>query len=171
MKIFDTDRLDVRRLELKDKDYFIELLSKPEIISPIPQIEFSSEKILEIFEKDIALTNVLDNRCACGVFEKAKSELIGLALFLKNDENDFELGYRFRVEYWGKGYGTEIAKGMIDYYFNDLNVQKVAADANVENMGSIKILSKWMNPVRDFYNPQDKCTDRRFSIEKKNWIK
>lgn len=49
--------------------------------------------------------------------------MIGLSLFLTNDGNDRELGYRFRVNYWGKGYGTETTKGMLQHYFNALNAE------------------------------------------------
>lgn len=38
----------------------------------------------------------------CRIFEKGNPEMIGLCLFLTKDENDKELGYRFRIEYWEK---------------------------------------------------------------------
>jgi ribosomal-protein-alanine N-acetyltransferase len=57
--------------------------------------------------------------------------MIGLALFLINEEGEKELGYRFRVDYWRKGYGTETTKGMLEYYFQQMNVSKVTADVNI----------------------------------------
>ena len=45
--------------------------------------------------------------------------MIGLCLFLTNDDTDKELGNRFRFNSWGKGYGTEIGRGMLDYYLLD----------------------------------------------------
>jgi len=80
------------------------------------------------------------------------------------DEGDRELGYRFRVEYWGKGYGTEVTKGLIDFCFQDLKIEKITADVNVENIASTKILNKFLKPVREFFNEKDNCTDRRYEL-------
>lgn len=75
------------------------------------------------------------------------------------------------MNYWGKGYGTETTKGMLDYYFNVLNVDKVTAAITIENIGSVKILDKFMKPLREFFNERDNCIDRRYEIEKNNWHK
>ncbi len=171
MNIFQTERLFVKALEEKDKEYFYELLSKPEIISSIPQIKYSEKEILEKFNKYLKVGNILEsNQSVCGIFEKNDTELIGLALFLKNEEEDYELGYRFRVEYWGKGYGTEIAKGLINFYFKELKVDKVTADVSVENKGSIKILNKFMKPIKEYYGKKHMRIFRRYAVKKENWL-
>ena len=172
MKIFETERLIVKKLALENRDFFVELLSDPEIIDPIPQPEFNKNQILEKFSENLGLESISEKeRCVCGIFEKENPEMIGLCLFLKNDENEKELGYRFRVKYWGKGYGTETVKGMINYYFNELNADKVTADVNIANYGSVKILNKFMKPVREFFNMRDNCVDRRYEVHKNNWQK
>ena len=153
-------------------DLFSELLSDPKIIEPIPQPKFTENQILEKFTENLNVTKrkLEKEKCVCGIFEKGNSEMIGLALFLINDESEKELGYRFRVNYWGKGYGTETTKGMIDYYFNKLNTVKVMADVNIDNIGSVKILNKFMKTVREFFNERDNCTDRRYELKKENWL-
>lgn len=172
MRIFETKRLVIKSLESKDQNNFIELLSDPRIIDPIPQLKLSEIQILEKFTESLNLkVSVLEKeKCACGIFEKGNPEMIELCLFLTNNLNEKELGYRFRVNNWGKGYGTETTKGMIDYYFNELNVEKVTADVNIENIGSVKILNKFMKPVGEFFNERDNCTDRRYEIDKNSWL-
>lgn len=172
MKVFETKRLVVKSLKSRDKNNFIELLSDPKIINPIPQSILSESQILDKFNENLNLewSDLRRESYTCGIFEKDNPEMIGLCLFLTNDENDKELGYRFRSNYWGKGYGTEIARGMIDYYFNRLNVEKVAADVNIENIGSVKILEKFMKPVKEFFNQERNCTVRRYIIEKNDWL-
>lgn len=172
MEVFETNRLVVRTLESKDQNNFIELLSDPKIIEPIPQSKLSESQILDKFYENLDLTwsDLQREKYTCGIFEKGNPEMIGLCLFLTNDENDRELGYRFRVDYWGKGYGTETTKGMLQHYFKTLNTQKVAADVNTENIGSAKILEKFMIPVKEFFNPERNCTVRRYCIEKRNWV-
>lgn len=172
MKIFETERLIIRRLESVDKKYFAELFTDPKILEDIPQKAFTENQITDRFNKSLNL-NLIDlntQKCSCGIYEKAIPEMIGLALFLINENGDKELGYRFRPKYWRKGYGTEITKGMLKYYFQQMNVSKVTADVNISNVGSVKILDKFMRPVKEFFNVRDNCTDRRYEIEKNSWL-
>lgn len=172
MKIFETERLIIRRIESKDKKYFAELFTTPQILELIPQKAFTEKQITDRFNKSLnfELNDLQNQKCACGIYEKGNTEMIGLALFLINDNNEKELGYRFRENYWRKGYGTETTKGMLEYYFNQMNVSKVTADVNIANIGSLKILDKFMKPVHQFFNDRDNCTDRRYEIEKNQWL-
>ncbi|AZQ44345.1 GNAT family N-acetyltransferase [Nonlabens ponticola] len=170
MKIFETDRLEVRRLKQSDELYFTELLTSAVILEKIPVKPATAEIVKDRFEtfQKMELSDLGSTKCFCAIVEKGKDEAIGLALFLI-ENNEQELGYRFRPDYWRKGYGTEVAKGMLDYYFNVLRVSKVIANANVENPGSIRILSKLMNFEKEFFNVELNCTDRSYSITKTEW--
>lgn len=172
MIILETERLIIKRLEPKDKIYFTELFTDPRVLEPIPQKAFTEHQISERFNKslDIGLDDLTKQKCACGIFEKGNPDMIGLALFLTNKENEEELGYRFRVDYWGNGYGSETTKGMLEYYFNVLNTEKVTADVNIANVASVKILDKFMKPVSQFFNERDNCIDRTYELEKKDWL-
>jgi ribosomal-protein-alanine N-acetyltransferase len=136
-------------------------------------VAFTESQISERFNKNlnIELSNLHTKKCLFGVFEKEKPELIGLCMFLFNEKNENELGYRFRANYWEKGYGTETTKGLLDYYFKVLKVDKVTADVNTINLGSVKILEKFMTPVKEFFNKRDNCLDRRYEVNKNHWLK
>ncbi len=166
MIIFQTARLDIRTFQLADKAYFVELVTKAEIIAPVPQSPMPVELIEEKFARAInPKGSILENeKSIWAVCEKGRKEVIGLCALLTNDENDRELGYRFRVEYWGNGYGTEVTKGLIDFCFQDLKLEKITADVNIENIASAKILNKFLKPVREFFNEEDNCTDRRYEL-------
>lgn len=172
MKIFETERLIIRRLESVDKKYFAELFTDPKILELIPQKVFTKNQITDRFNKslNLDLRDLNTQKCTCGIYEKGNPEMIGLALFLINENGEKELGYRFRTNYWRKGYGTETTKGMLEYYFQQMNVGKVTADVNIANVGSVKILDKFMTPVKEFFNERDNCTDRRYELEKNNWL-
>ena len=172
MKIFETERLEIRRLKSMDRKHFAELFTDPKVLELIPQTAFTENQITDRFNKslNLKLSDLNDQKCAFGIFKKRETELIGLALFLINEDNEKELGYRFREKYWGKGYGTETTKGMLEYYFKQMNVSKVTADVNIANVGSVKILDKFMKPVSEFFNERDNCTDRRYELEKNNWL-
>jgi ribosomal-protein-alanine N-acetyltransferase len=112
---------------------------------------------------------VSDTRIWC-MTEKGKDSLIGICGFLKNDENEEELAYRFIEKYWGNGLGTEIASALIDYGFNMFKTDKITADVYVMNSKSEKILVKFMSPVKEFYNRKDNCTDRRYELTREIWL-
>ena len=173
MKIFETQRLIIRRLEVGDKEYFSELFTDPKILERIPQTAFTENQITDRFSKNLnlELADLNNNNFDCGIYERGKTELIGLSLFLINENNDKELGYRFRVNYWEKGYGTETTKGMLEYYFQQMKVSKVTADVNIANVGSVKILNKFMDPINEFFNVRDQCMDRRYEIKRESWLK
>lgn len=171
MIVFNSERLIVKKVERVHKNEFVELLTAEEIITAIPQECPSKEEIEAKFKKAITFDGLIleNNVSILGVFEKNQLEMIGLVAFLTNDEGDRELGYRFRKPYWGKGYATEITKRMIEYSFAELKLNKITADVWVENKASNKVLSKFLNPVKEFYNEYDSCTDRRYELLKKDW--
>lgn len=166
--MFETGRLLVRKLNTNDSKLFFELMSNPNVMNPIPQ------KVFTKIESDTKLNDLIlleessKTKIWC-LTEKGNDSLIGICGLLKNDENDNEIAYRLIERFWGKGYGTEIAKGLIEYSFENLNFEKITADVNIENKKSSKIIEKFMNPVREFFNKEDNCTDRRYEITKKGY--
>ena len=172
MKVFETDRLEVRKIKESDEEYFTELLTNDLILEKIPVKPAPREIVKDRFQKamEIELSDIGMKKCFCGIIEKGNDEVIGLALFLINEDDQQELGYRFRPQYWGKGYGTEIARGLLDYYFNVLKVSKVTAGANKTNEASVKILSKFMNPIGELFSKEENYTDLKFEISKTEWI-
>ncbi|MBP1840642.1 GNAT family N-acetyltransferase [Formosa algae] len=173
MLLFETDRLQVKGLTQKDKAYFAELFTDPKVLELIPQKAFTAAQITHRFNNNLNLdlSRLQNEKCVFGIYEIGQSELIGLCLFLINADQEYELGYRFRTAFWGKGYATETTKGMLDYYFNIMQVEAVTADVNIANPASVKILQKFMSPIQSFYNDRDHCTDRRFKIQKDDYLK
>jgi RimJ/RimL family protein N-acetyltransferase len=53
-----------------------------------------------------------------------------------------ELGYWIGVPFWGCGYATEAARGLIDHAFGDLGYEVVTASARVSNPASRRVLEK-----------------------------
>ena len=54
----------------------------------------------------------------------------------------YDLGYRFRREYWGKGVATETALASLAYGFEIMQLSQICAGAHVENIGSNRVLQK-----------------------------
>jgi RimJ/RimL family protein N-acetyltransferase len=53
-----------------------------------------------------------------------------------------ELGYWLGVEHWGQGFGTEAARAMIDFAFEEFDVEQLISAARVANPASRNILEK-----------------------------
>ena len=53
-----------------------------------------------------------------------------------------ELGYWLGVEHWGQGFGTEAARAVIDFTFEEFDVEQLLAGARVTNPSSRNILEK-----------------------------
>lgn len=167
--IFETERLKARLLEKTDIDLFFELMSNPNVMDPIPHEVFSREESNAKLAM-LMLGDMTSDIRVWSLTEKENNDFIGLVGLLINDEGDQEIAYRLIERYWGVGYGTEIAKGLIQFAFEKFNATKVTADVNIENIKSAKILNKFFHPVREFYNKKDKCTDRRYEIGRGEWF-
>lgn len=53
-----------------------------------------------------------------------------------------EIGYWLGVSYWGCGYATEAVRALIDYAFDELQHEALAAGARVSNPASRRVLEK-----------------------------
>ena len=53
-----------------------------------------------------------------------------------------ELGYWLGVEYWGQGFATEAARAVIDFTFEEFDVEQLISGARVANPASRNILEK-----------------------------
>jgi RimJ/RimL family protein N-acetyltransferase len=53
-----------------------------------------------------------------------------------------ELGYWLGVEYWGQGFGTEAARAVIDFTFEEFDIEHLISGARVSNPSSRNILEK-----------------------------
>ncbi|WP_456273312.1 GNAT family N-acetyltransferase [Bacillus sp. AK031] len=53
-----------------------------------------------------------------------------------------DVAYIINPKYWGKGLATDVAKILIRFGFEDLNLHRIFAYCNPENLGSKKVLEK-----------------------------
>lgn len=147
----ETDRLILRPLKESDVDGIFELDSNAEVHKYLGNNPISTkqqaEEVIAFIQKQYKERGV--GRLAA--IEKATGEFIGWSgLKLNTGEKEalngftdfIDIGYRFIPRYWGKGYGFESAKTMLEYGFNTMNYDVIYGAAEVENIGSNKILRK-----------------------------
>ena len=81
------------------------------------------------------------------VVDKKTQEFVGWSglkyeEYVRTDMNYYDLGYRLREKFWGKGIATETAKASLAYGFQTMNLEEIFAGAHVENAGSNAVLQK-----------------------------
>ncbi|MEH7350866.1 GNAT family N-acetyltransferase [Gottfriedia acidiceleris] len=76
------------------------------------------------------------------VSKSGTNQLIGTCAVIKNDSDEFEIGYRLAEEEWGNGYGSEIASLIEDYCFGIRKLNFIVATVEAKNIYSVKILEK-----------------------------
>lgn len=144
----ETERLLLRPLELRDADGMFLLDSNPKV-----HLYLGNNPVKTIAESIGYIKNIQEQYKTNGigrfaVIDKESGEFIGWSgiKFITEEENNhinfYEIGYRFREEFWGKGYAYEAAKAWRDYAFNQLKVDILYASAHIDNIGSRKILEK-----------------------------
>ncbi len=96
-----------------------------------------------------------------GVFLKESNKLIGRCGIMQKiieDTPEIELGYLIDKNYQGLGYAYEACMAVIDYAFNKLNLNKIVAVINKENIPSINLAKKLgMTLLKDILYHEQYC--------------
>ena len=144
MMRFQTNRLWIRDIVEEDLDFLLLLYRKKENMKFISdgRTEWSKEQLKDRYEQYNTCSDSGIAVFAVGI--KGPNIIIGEAGLFNSfgDSKKLELGYILDKEYWKQGFGTEICRGLIDYGFNVLKVEKLIARMYAENTGSVKLSDK-----------------------------
>ena len=147
-KPIETERLILRELKLSDAEGMFELDSNPNVHlflgnRPVKHIDESIEYIKFVHKqyKDLGT-----GRWA--VVLKETNEFIGwsgikfITNEINNHKNFYEIGYRLKEEFWGKGYAYEAALKIKSVGMNDFGLTKLSAITTKDNTSSQKLIEK-----------------------------
>jgi RimJ/RimL family protein N-acetyltransferase len=159
----ETERLLFRELLPTDDVAMFALDSDPEVvkyvgIKPLTHIA-ETRKVIQMIRQQYLDYGI--GRWA--VILKETGECIGWAGLkyikqLNGRRDNYDLGYRFMTQHWGKGYGTESAKAFIDFGFNEMYLERISAYVDVNNTASVKILEKCgLKFTNNFMDEGDLC--------------
>lgn len=141
----ETERLVLRKIEIKDSESILFLRSNASVIQYIERPEDRKTKTLSdainfISELDGWFNN--KQSITWGITLKNDSHLLG-TICLWNFSKDFqsaEVGYDLRPEVQGKGIMNEALNHILDYGFTYLELSKIVALTHRENQPSKKLL-------------------------------
>lgn len=141
MKILVTERLMLRTLELADFDLVMSFWGDTEVMkycggAGTKEREFKALQYYIKMQEELGFSPYL-------TLLKENNEVIGVCGFNpSNNGYDTELMYHLGKKYWSNGYATEAAKACIDYAKNHLEIKRIGASIDPENMASQVVLEK-----------------------------
>ncbi len=141
-RMLETANIYLRPVEKEDMDLIYRALQNPEIrrltgaknIATKPQLEQYFERI-----------NSDNNRVDFTICLKENNEVIGDIALMNISQSNRSAVTRIAISkeaYFGKGYGTEAMKLMLDYAFGVLNLHRVQLDVYSYNERAIKSYEK-----------------------------
>lgn len=135
-------RLTLRPLVPSDAPALSELTDNPRVYRYLPTFLF--EKKYPDAKTVIArlYTECIKDSVILGVFEG--DSFLGLAEFCgyRAPIRKISVGYRLIERAWGRGIATETLGVMIDYLYNDTDIEIVTASTMCENAASAGVLRK-----------------------------
>lgn len=143
--IFETEHFLVRFCTMADADDVAVFWNDQEVMKYIGDGSWGGDIpiVKKFLQKTIASYSKAPGYGDCAVVDKQSKKVVGLAgLELLAGSNEIEAGYILSREYWGRGFGTEILKGLIKYGFSQLQCEKIIAISVPENLASIKVMEK-----------------------------
>ncbi len=140
--IFETSRLLVRKLQMNDLDSYHEMQSNPKVMQYVHGEVKSKEAHKQELEELIGFYEKNGNDFWIYAIErKSDAKFLGTVAFVKDDQQEDEIGYRFIERYWGRGYGYEVGEGMVSYA-RLIKIPKIVGYVVDENAASARILEK-----------------------------
>lgn len=149
MKIItETKRFVLREVELTDVDGFYELDSDPEVHRYLGNEPVSDKhKLMEVIQ--FIRQQYIDNGVGrWAIQDKKTNEFVGWAGLklernrINDHENYYDLGYRIKRKYWGQGVATETSKAIVQYGFEQLQLEDIFAIVHKDNLASQVVLNK-----------------------------
>jgi len=144
MNIIETERLLLKLYTPAEREAFIALLTDERVMRYVDKGVMSPEAAGALWRKmmDEMYPRGVDTIWA--VFARDDGRYIGNASIrpMVEKQQNWEIGYYLRAEEWGAGFGTELAKRLVRYGFEEMELDEVFATVDYENGPSRKILEK-----------------------------
>ncbi len=134
--------LELKKLEMSDAPSLAELTSSPNVYRYLPTFLFEKkyedarrviERLYDECWKESIILGVFRDGSFCGL-----AEMYGF----RDPIHKISVGYRLLERYWGQGVATLALGLMIDYLYNDTDVEIITASTMIENTASARVLQK-----------------------------
>lgn len=145
-KLFETERFILRKATLEDVPYMYNNYCKdPEVSRYLTWLPHTDIKVTEAFVNGFLLKNYDRLDFYEWVIEsKEIHQAIGMISVVKIDENieEVHIGYCLSQSLWGNGIMPEVFKRIIQFLFEEVNVNRIVAQHDTANPKSGKVMLK-----------------------------
>ena len=125
----ETTRLKLRFFQDKDAEDVLAYLSSPTVNCFVHDRITTIEQALALIHKRQLQQDYI------AVCLKDTDQLIG-ELFFMPEEDSYSVGWNFNAAYHGQGYAFESVKSFYQYLFDTVNVRRIFAYVEVDNLPS-----------------------------------
>lgn len=152
-----TERLQIRKLTLKDSNFIVQLLNSPGWLKYIGDRGVSTLEDAKIYLQNGPLLSYKKHGFGLYMVELLSANVpIGICGILQRDYLVHpDLGFAFLPEFTGKGYAFEAAKAVIQFAGKQLDVKELLAITLPGNTTSIKLLEKAGMKYQEMVKSQD----------------
>ncbi len=141
----ETPRLLLRPFAFEDAPALARLAGRREIADTTISVPhpYSEQQAREWISHHMELGNEA-KEAAFAIVEKNTGQLIGSAGLrdLNQEHSHAEMGCWIGVEFWGRGYATEAARALLQFGFEELQLNRIHAHHMLRNPASGRVLEK-----------------------------
>jgi [ribosomal protein S5]-alanine N-acetyltransferase len=144
LPILETERLKLRKFTIDDVSDMFEYSSEPDVSRFVPWETHNSINDTNDFLNYI-LNQYKSGKIAPWAVEyRTNNKVIGTIDFVawSISHRRAEIGFILSKDYWGKGLMVEAATKVIEFGFNNMELNKIEAPCMVENVQSQRVLQK-----------------------------
>jgi ribosomal-protein-alanine N-acetyltransferase len=135
-------RIELRALGLQDEESLSELVRSPRVYRYLPTFLFEKQyediryvisHLYDICMKESIILGIFADGEFCGL-----AEMYGY----RDPIHKISVGYRLLERCWGKGIATEALGIMVDYLYEQTDIEIITASTMIENLASANVLIK-----------------------------
>lgn len=141
--IAQTERLELRVLDMRDRDWILELVSGADWIRNI-----GDRGVRTLADAEAYISRIQDSQSKqgfsfYGVYSRATGEGLGICGLTKRDELPLpDVGFAFLPKCYRQGYAFEASVAVLAHARRDLGLGEIAAIVSPGNVASIRLLEK-----------------------------
>jgi RimJ/RimL family protein N-acetyltransferase len=150
----DTVRYTLRLRTTADLMDLLDLDDDPEVIRYVGPTPPRATRELDWHQ----VLQTSDQRPVLCIRDITTNEFMGWAFLrpFKDDSGDWELGYRLKKSAWGQGIGTEVSRALMEWGWQQPQIQTIVAVYELENTASLNIMIKLgMKPMGERHYPNE----------------
>ncbi|MBR5949320.1 MAG: GNAT family N-acetyltransferase [Clostridia bacterium] len=142
--LFETKRLFVREFNADDVEAVLEYSGDAENTAFMEWGPSSRESVEEFIASRLASQIASPRKFFdLAVCLNETGELIGsVGLYFDEAMTQADLGYIFNKRFWGNGYASEAARGMLRFGFMNLDLHRITAKCDSENLASEAVMKR-----------------------------